>query len=122
MGKEDQRSNSGWAHPRNQADGVCKLDVLNDISALQVVYGASHTSVLFIALECKTQDMGPFRLAIVSRTEKPGPSVSLDLIFDQYTEFTLVPLDATLQPCNQSSGFSVHLTGYHMPIEEGVHP
>ena len=75
------------------------------------------------ALECKTQDMGPFRLALLGNYDQSHAAATVDLVFDQYTEFSLTELQigsnmATLTSPQHEC--SVHLTGYHMPMEEGV--
>ena len=77
------------------------------------------------ALECKTQDMGPFRLALLGANKQSDATATVDLVFDQYTEFSLTELQiGSMAPKNPPRlECSVHLTGYHMPMEEGEpHP
>ena len=89
-----------------------------------ISYTNTGNSGHLLALEGKSADIGPLRLALVS-TGNPGPVATVDLIFDQYTEFSLKHINAqTMKSLDSPAAPTccVHLTGYHMPIGEGIVP
>ena len=70
-----------------------------------------------LALYCKTQDLEPIRLCLL----EPGSthaSSSVDLVFDQYTEFSLQCLDSTYHQKETAGTCSLHLSGYYVPDDD----